>query len=64
MARIATYSETRSDGFIGVGTDQGVGIKFDMTFKMRTNQKEALMVYAADEAQVRNVGEAQTVVTL
>ena len=53
VARIATYKETRADGFIGVDLDQGIGSKFDMTFKMRTKEKEGLMVYVADDTQVR-----------
>lgn len=52
VARIATYKETRADGFIGVDLDQGIGSKFDMTFKMRTKEKEGLMVYMADDTQV------------
>ena len=53
MARIATYKDIRADGFISVDLDQGIGTKFDMTFKMRTKEKEALMVYVADDTQVR-----------
>ncbi|XP_076440495.1 laminin subunit alpha-like [Babylonia areolata] len=51
VARIATYRRARSDSFIGVELPQGIGTTFDMTFKMRTNQSRAIIVYVADDTQ-------------
>ncbi|KAK7100839.1 laminin subunit alpha-like isoform X2 [Littorina saxatilis] len=51
VARIATFKEVVPVGFIAFNLDEPIGSKFDMTFKMRTNLKEAVMVYVADDTQ-------------
>lgn len=52
VARIATYHEARPDRFMAVDLEGGVGSEFNITFKMRTRQSQALLLYIADEPQV------------
>lgn len=52
VARIATYHEARLDRFMAVDLEGGVGSEFNITFKMRTRQSQALLLYIADEPQV------------
>ncbi|PVD23436.1 hypothetical protein C0Q70_16705 [Pomacea canaliculata] len=51
VARIATYHEARPDRFMAVDLEGGVGSEFNITFKMRTRQSQALLLYIADEPQ-------------
>lgn len=44
--------EARPDRFMAVDLEGGVGSEFNITFKMRTRQSQALLLYIADEPQV------------
>jgi len=48
---VATYEDNKI-AYIANPIEDGIGANFDLTFKMKTTQKEALLIFAANSDQV------------
>jgi len=49
---VATYEENKI-AYIANPIEDGIGVNFDLTFKMKSTQKEALLIFAANSDQVQ-----------